>query len=118
MCEYTDFALPIVRFADDVVRLDSGDGHLHLVAGIGDQAVADTAMPTDSWHHWALTRRGGDLQLYLDGAPNGWGNNWPDPVTVTMIGQSIEGSFRGYLDEIALYDHALPPERIAAHASP
>jgi hypothetical protein len=120
MCEYTDFALPILGFADRNVQLNSGTGTLHLQSGIADVAYADTPMPTGSWHHWALTRRDGALQFYLDGVADGWGaeSHWLDPIEVVDIGRDAGGSTRGYYDEVALYDHALTPERVAAHARP
>jgi len=52
----------------------------------------------------------------LDSSESGVG--WTEDFLVSQIGKGVYDNYLGYLDEVALYDHALTPERIAAHAHP
>jgi hypothetical protein len=36
---------------------------------------------------------------------------------VAAVGWGESGLLRGMLDEVVIYDHALSPERVAAHAA-
>lgn len=74
------------------------------------------------WHHMVGTYTSGDSRLYMDGAlvaqtaPTGALNN--PAGAVFEIGRSLFNSvcFPGQLDEIAIYDYALPAARVTAHA--
>jgi RHS repeat-associated protein len=83
-----------------------------LVAGRGDDllwhlhfATSESALPTSSWSHLAFTSNGDTMRLYVDGvlvdtspSVSAWENTEP---------LRIGGSFKGQIDEIRLYDHAL-----------
>jgi hypothetical protein len=120
MCGYIDFEYPVLGMTDDNLRFDWGPGKLRLLDGRFELAMADTTVPTGSWHHWLITRRDGSLQIYFDGVPDGWGTdaNWRDPIAVARIGNANPDTGTGFFDEVAIYDYALSPERVAAHANP
>src|SRR6185369_14337334 len=97
--------------------LNFGGALLHVDSAIGQVASVGTSVKSLVWQHWVLTRPGGAPQLYRDGTPDGWGqeSNWRDPFPISYIGRdSIGNNLRAYLDEVALYDYALGPERVAA----
>ncbi len=76
------------------------------------------------WHHVATTYDGTALRLYVDGRL--WGATPATGAIATnthflAIGINRSTSvnnedFLGSVDEVAVYNHALPAERIAAHA--
>ena len=120
MCHYTDDGDVVVGMAGSPVDLNFGGNLLHVDTAVGQVASVDHAVATLAWEHWAVTRRDGALQLYRHGEPDGWGldANWRDPFSIGQIGGNDGGNLLGYLDELAIYDHALSPDRIAAHANP
>jgi Concanavalin A-like lectin/glucanases superfamily/Lamin Tail Domain/CotH kinase protein/Bacterial TSP3 repeat len=84
--------------------------------------------PTGRWRHIAMTIKSGDSRIYVDGTELG------TPVTTTFtsispatyapgttrgvrLANGHQGGrwFRGRLDEVAIYNQALPPERVRAH---
>ncbi|MBI4328153.1 MAG: lamin tail domain-containing protein [Chloroflexi bacterium] len=84
--------------------------------------------PTDRWRHVVMTIKSGDSRIYVDGVALG------SPVTTTFttitpatfspggtrgvrLANGHQGGrwFRGRLDEAAIYNRALPPERVQAH---
>ena len=121
MCHYTDDGDPIVGQDGSPISLQFGGTFFHLETGYGQGASTDVPVASLVWQHWALTRSNGSLQAYMDGQPNGWGqdSNFLLPFGIGLIGGDGYGSnLLGYLDELALYDYALSPERVAAHAHP
>lgn len=101
-----------------VVRRD-GDV-IGVVAGPGPIARGQ-------WHHLVGVFAGGVLTIYVNGVQGqetelggvlqDAGNAEIDRV---MIGASRNGSqssfnFKGLIDEVAIYNHGLPPEKIVAH---
>jgi hypothetical protein len=96
-------------------------GLLQLRAsGVGVIAQSTAALPVDSaFHHVVVVKVGTDVRIYIDGANvTGTVTN----VTLTNSSASLEiagtGSGRdelnGYLDEFALYNHALTAAQVAA----
>ena len=80
-----------------------------------------TELPPDTWHHVVYVRSGEAVSLYLDGnvtAPeikNTLGA--VDRMGPLVFGTRSDGyaPFEGRLDELAVYNGSLSPERIAAH---
>lgn len=74
-------------------------------------------------YHVVCTWNGTDLKLYLDGvldATSTPGSGLSSPTTSTVyLGRKWDGStpFPGVIDEVAIYNSALSPSRIAAHFS-
>ncbi|MEW6155330.1 MAG: LamG-like jellyroll fold domain-containing protein, partial [Actinomycetota bacterium] len=92
------------------------------VAG-GSATVTSSAYVADSeWHHAVLTGDGARLRLYLDSVEVG-NVAMAGPATGSgssnvSLGVSLGSGgthFKGHLDEAAVYDAPLSPERIAAH---
>lgn len=103
--------------ANFVVRNDAGA--LGLAAGASASARAQ-------WHHLVGIFSGGEATIYVDGvqgtAPAVGGvlqdaGPAPDRVMIGATRTGTEGSFnfKGCIDEVAIYDYALPPELIRAH---
>jgi hypothetical protein len=71
--------------------------------------------------HVLTTYDGTRIEVWVDGTPSGLGpsiQNVPDNAYATVAGaQSSQATsyFQGVIDEIALYDYALPADRIALH---
>jgi hypothetical protein len=75
-------------------------------AGNGVQSVADGA-----WHHIAIQRFGGNLQLFLDGVPRGMPSTVTQPLPSNP--QVIVGSgWNGAIDGVRLYNRAFPGQNI------
>jgi hypothetical protein len=98
---------PDVNFHDWYVRLWSGEH---------DPAVAGVPVPSRGWFHVAVVRQAGRLQLYQEGQLVGNGE-YAGSFRIAALGGGAAGSLEGWLDEVAIYDHALSPERVAAHAA-
>jgi len=73
------------------------------------------------WTHLALTRQGDTLTLYVNAqsvkttSVSGATNSTGAVLAIGRAGGDSSGYFQGSLEEIAVYAHALTPERIRAH---
>ena len=85
----------------------------------GDGISITTTVSPGVWHHIALSYDGSTMSLYVDGTTN--------PLLTKSLSKKLripQESFRfgnifyGYLDEIAIFDHALSSQEIAIHADP
>ncbi|MCJ7551255.1 MAG: LamG domain-containing protein, partial [Anaerolineae bacterium] len=104
------------------LRLGS-DGKLrHDYQLSGEAAVVSStvSLADGAWHHVAAAKSGTQLKLYVDGLPiDGVAlvGDWGAPLEVT-IGQRAKNvdtaRFVGLLDEVLVYQRALPDERIKA----
>jgi hypothetical protein len=98
------YGLQADRVADDVVTL-----------------LRDDTVGTAAYHHVVTTFDGQTLTLYVDGRlsdqkPSAY--PLPDVSVAFVVGKASNGShsyFGGSLDELAVYDRALPAARVAAH---
>jgi len=87
----------------------------------GDLIFQPYEEPTDAWAHFVGTYDGSRMVLFRDGAQiadDGAASQSLIPHEGSlMLGSAGGGSavFEGKLDEIAIYDHALSPERVIAH---
>ena len=91
-------------------------------AGDTAQNVETTAaLPVDVWTYVVVTFDGATLSLYLDGqsqATNATPISIPSTTNGFVLGARNGGEYLRYpgvIDEVAVYDHALSPERIDAH---
>jgi Concanavalin A-like lectin/glucanases superfamily len=81
-----------------------------------DTLVSNIEASSGDWAYWVITRSGAALTLYLDGEPVSAGAiPWTGVFTPKAIAWGNGGRLRGWLDEVAIYDHALDPSRIRAH---
>jgi hypothetical protein len=81
------------------------------------------AVAAGAWHHVVGTYDGTTLTLYVDGVLASANQNVGEQVS--SVGSKADigsqstsaptGLLDGLLDEVALYDHALTPERVAEH---
>jgi hypothetical protein len=92
------------------------------VAGEGKEVISRLE-PSPVFHHVAAVYDGGQLSLYLDGVVRGVvadtreqpsTERAPFLIGVSDVSATLE-SFEGALSEVAIYDHALPAERIRDH---
>lgn len=81
-----------------------------------------TALGFRKWHHVVLVRDGANVRVHLDGnaSPDLEGSaDWTlaDGVGSALVGGRSDNAanFEGRIDEVAVYDRALPPAEIAAH---
>jgi hypothetical protein len=97
-------------------------GNMGVYADVGFVAAPIvSATPTDTWRHVVMTAKSGETKVYVNGTQVG--------ATVTTAFTNIAESsnvdigighlgtrwFNGLLDEVAIYDSALSPDRIVAH---
>ncbi|MFD4656187.1 LamG-like jellyroll fold domain-containing protein [Kitasatospora sp. NPDC058444] len=105
------------------------DGKLRgAMNGISTDPIASAGAVTDgSWHYAAISASQGTQSLYLDGSLVGTVSGTVNHLnmTRTYLGGGYVGSWpggnggwswlTGQIDEVALYQHPLTAERIAAH---
>jgi hypothetical protein len=92
-----------------VAMVDSATGP------VGPNPVAfDLAKLGTAWH-LAMTYNGDELALYWEGAKQEWASfpYDPNPQEPLRIGVGVKGA----IQEVALYDRALPPDEISLHFS-
>jgi hypothetical protein len=87
----------------------------------------DTAytFPDNEWHHVATIASGTDIRNYFDGVLVGTGGGPTTNYGTNGIynvhiggGGGFDGTgnfFTGQIDEVAIFDKAIPPARVAAH---
>lgn len=87
------------------------------------KAVAGSPLSLNAWHHLVGTWDGAKLSLFIDKDLAASAAQSPGPtagVDGFYIGRlhGVSGGleyFPGRIDEVAVYDHALSPDRVAAH---
>ncbi len=107
-----------VFFYDD--KTDGGLGPF-LQAEVNwstDNRQCQAKYPADDYLHAIVTYDlASGIELYVNGKPTGDcynGSGGPiDTTAILRIGQN----FKGWLDEVALYDHTLTQERVLAHVA-
>jgi hypothetical protein len=80
--------------------------------------------PDNEWHHVATIASGTDIRTYYDGvlqgsAGNATGNYGTSAFNVHIGGGGVFDAmgnwFTGHIDEVAIFDKAIPAARIAEH---
>jgi hypothetical protein len=96
------------------------------IGGVPHEVTGGPLLNDGRWHHVALTYDGSMMTLYADGvAGEGATKAVSGPIDnlaqqelyVGSLGGSTATRFRGELDEVALYDHALNETAILARTS-
>ncbi|MEX2186485.1 MAG: LamG domain-containing protein [Pirellulales bacterium] len=102
-------------------QLHSG-GNMGVYADVGFVAAPIvSATPTDTWRHVVMTAKSGETKVYVNGTqvgatvPTAFANIAESSNVDIGIGHLGARWFNGLLDEVAIYDSALSPERIMAH---
>jgi hypothetical protein len=92
---------------------------LGVIGGVS--CYSNTPYEPRRWQHVVAVRQGTKLQLYLDGKLVQEGED-PSPTPLGLqlvIGQlyteTVERFFIGQLDEVAIYDRALPSDEVRHH---
>jgi hypothetical protein len=67
------------------------------------------------WHHFALTYDGSYIRLYVDGSWVGQTPYLNHLINKTSADLLFGRNYHGYIDEIAIYDHALTQTQIQNH---
>ncbi|MFC7359719.1 ThuA domain-containing protein [Nocardioides astragali] len=102
-----------------------GTGNLRyaITTGSGEQTIEGPALPTDGWHHVAVTLSGTTGTLYLDGEPVGTNTNMTlSPADLGATDQNWIGDSQwepdpllsGSVDDFNVFDRALPPAEVAS----
>jgi hypothetical protein len=91
----------------------------------GGSLNTDYTFPDGEWHHVATIADGTSLKTYYDGKLAGTGGSSTTdygPVATFNVhiggGGVFDGTgnwFTGQIDEVAIFDKAIPAERVAAH---
>lgn len=110
----------IVGSPDTRTSVKIGDGEMQLFDNADGLLWAGEDIVSGAWQHYVITRRGSTLTMYLNGVVDEQylDTGWTDDFPISRLGGDFDSNYLGFLDEIALYDHALTPERVTAHASP
>lgn len=97
------------------------DDHVHVIRrrdGVEQEAMATNVMVTGRWIHVAGTYDGAQLRMYVDGMLR---DTQASPLAMLSAASTTFSvsddryALTGTLDECAIYDRALPDDRIAAH---
>jgi hypothetical protein len=110
-------------FGPHVWNFDAGDKvYANFIDEDGGEHAAMSAagaVAAGSWHHVAATYDGATGRLYLNGTEVGSvaGSFALRTDVDFFVGAraSTNDTFLGGIDEVALYDHALPAARVTAH---
>jgi len=94
----------------------------YLAHGTGSQSVA-APITANTWTHIAATYDGTTMRLYTDGQlrsaqTGGYVPNTSSPFSIggaTYVGSNWQHFLNGSVDEVAIYNTALPQARIQAH---
>lgn len=95
-------------------------------AGVGNPIVkADRAVAPKTWTHLVVTRAGNRVTFFLDGVAAGGGSTGVGEVKTNTLpvrigsredqGDTAYFTFRGGIDDVAIYGTALSAERVALH---
>jgi len=92
----------------------SPSGDLHILVG---RCCTGVPIPRDTWTHIAITRTGNVYDLYINGVFSASATDTsPDLPTTSgwqMSGRG-GGMYKGALDEVGVYNHALSASEVAA----
>lgn len=76
----------------------------------------DTPLAWDTWHHICIVFNAGSGTFYLNATADGTFASFPSGFAPDRIGDDTSGNtYKGYLDEVALYLSVLAETRIGAH---
>ena len=90
--------------------------------GTSTTSVTSSAtVSTSGWTHLVTTYDGTNLKLYVNASPTPTAATYspvssPTPLVIGAgYGTAIQSSFKGYIDEVAIYNYALSPTQVTAH---
>ena len=101
------------------LNFHNGIPHLYSRGLRTDVVKGSTAVEAGTWTHVALSREGGIVSLYLDGALEATGATaWTSEITVTRVGGSIasgSAGLQGAVDDVRFWSTARSAADIAAN---
>jgi hypothetical protein len=116
----------LVCWGTDRLSLGGTQGPGLLAFRAGDVSVlapSSSRIEPKTWHHLALVRDGKKVAIFFDGATLPLIQSEAEIATDQALRRGLwlggaynrEASFQGKLDEVAVYDRALPPVELAEH---
>ena len=127
VCGKTTYEVPdggdTAQYAGYLLVARTGPFRVAFVRGNGMEggvATLNADAPADEWIHVVAQYNGSQKFLYVNATTtpatqNDTHHDQPDLAVDFMIGDAPWGNFEGLIDEVAVYDHTLEPDRIAAH---
>jgi sialidase-1 len=105
-----------------VLALEQGLPYVYNPYGSRTLARASAAASSDEWHHLGFVVQGESCTLYVDGSVAQAADQGPSTNRTPLQGllgtaDGYHESFSGALDELRVYDRALPEEEVAAVAA-
>jgi hypothetical protein len=103
------------------IFVDPLGAYVERVVGQNQYVTTPTMLSSQGFHHLVGTYDGVQLAFYIDGTqvattPDGrTANATTVPLQIGGWGMPSMGETMGTYDEVAIYDHALAPDRIALH---
>ncbi|MDB4995309.1 MAG: Autotransporter adhesin [Myxococcaceae bacterium] len=94
-------------------------GFSRYVAGAEDRVSTVITIVPETYHHIVVTYDGALIKLWVDGAVrDSMESLKPAKDTLNAFalgGEQAASLYQGHLDEVAVYDHVLPDNRVVAH---
>ena len=84
-------------------------------------ASGTSSIIADIWQHLAVTWDGTTVKIYYNGClegTNSFSGQIPKSTASLFIGNYVNTYFKGYMDEIRIYDHALNEDQLHIHFLP
>jgi Concanavalin A-like lectin/glucanases superfamily len=112
--------LPATTFLDAAggpLRIGSID-RLLQASGLDSSLFSYGYVDDGRWHHVVYSLDGGTARLYVDGRLNdqtAWHPLWDVSEANIAYDPLLNASFRGSLDEVAIYDHPLSAKQVERH---
>ncbi|MEO0819628.1 MAG: Ig-like domain-containing protein, partial [Pseudomonadota bacterium] len=118
----------VIDNQDGFLRNNTGNIHINFWEGQmrlasytgsgpqGDVVIANTAVTTGVWNHFAITRdAAGILRVYTNGVLDGTATEaWNETLRVDRIAETLRGATEGAFDEMRFWDTARTEAEIAA----
>lgn len=102
-----------------ILAYDSAGALWYRAGGSAFNTGRTTASLRGAWHHVAITKSGGNVSFYLDGAPIHNGTGAASAAAAMPWHIMRNGTYAQYAngnaDEVAVYDRALPATTITQH---
>jgi hypothetical protein len=104
-----------------ILAYDNGGGLSYRIGGTTFNTGRSVASVQGAWHYVAVTKNGGSVSFYLDGAlvhsASGAGATAPVMPWHVMRNGTYAQYAQGHADEVAVYSVALPASTITQHWS-
>ena len=102
---------PGIDYKDALFGQEGHGPDIHFSAGrvrlyaYGIRVTANTPLLADTWGHIAITRKGSNLAVYVNGVKDATGK-WNGSLRLQAIGRGNRGFVKGMIDEIRIWDIA------------